>query len=281
MLEAQRVFYIFDSTSPILAGEHFRRLSLPARSRMLCDDWLAWVMAFEQRLETITYWWSHSHCGHLPEAAVDALAKSFLQGKPVPLPRPCESSRHRSIRHYAKGPERDMMLHVYNLHVVRTHYTTPSSMFARQGQLELLRVAKLNDQQRSIVMAIRDDRVRLLGSRVFRDTGPHSLGAVLTELGCPCGKGRQTVEHVLWECDLASVLTRRTTLLPPLLVPLLALRSTDANPSPATTPSPRSCAVLSNAVDARRLTAHSQVPGRPRAFRATRPTGLPSRTCSA
>jgi hypothetical protein len=85
-LEGQRVFYIFDSTSPILAGEHFRRLSLPARSRMLCDDWLAWAMAFEQRLETLTYWWSHSHCGHLPEAAVDALAKSFLSGEPVPLP---------------------------------------------------------------------------------------------------------------------------------------------------------------------------------------------------
>jgi len=57
---------------------------------MLCDDWLAWAMAFEQRLETLTYWWSHSHCGHLPEAAVDALAKSFLSGEPVPLssPRP-------------------------------------------------------------------------------------------------------------------------------------------------------------------------------------------------
>ena len=219
-LEGQRVFYVFDSTSPILAGEHFRRLSLPARSRMLCDDWLAWAMAFEQRLETLTYWWSHSHCGHLPEAAVDALAKSFLSGEPVPLPRPREPSRHRSIRHYAKGSERDLMLHVYNLHVVRTRYTTPSSMFARPGCLELLRVAKLNDQQRSTVLAVRDDRVRLLGSRVFRDTGPHSLGAVLTQLGCPCGKGRQTVEHVLWECELSSVATRRASLLTPACVSL-------------------------------------------------------------
>ena len=215
VLAGQRVFYIFDSTSPILAGEHFRRLSLPARSRMLCNDWLAWAMAHEQRLETITYWWSHSHCGHLPEAAVDAIAKSFLSCDPTPLPRPCEPPRHRSLRHYAKGSERDLMLHVYNLHVVRTQYTAPTSVYARPGSLELLRLAQLNDQQRSMVLAIRDDRARLLGSRVFRDTGPHSLRAILDQRGCPCGKGRQTVEHVMWECALASVASRRTARLIP------------------------------------------------------------------
>ena len=143
------------------------------------------------------------------------------------------------------------MLHVYNLHVVRTHYTTPSSMFARPGCLEFLRVAKLNDQQRSTVLAARDDRVRLLGSRVFRDMGPHSLGAVLTKLGCPCGKGRQTVEHVLWECELSSVVTRRSSLLP---APPLVPRSIAANPSHAITPSPRLRAVLLNADNARRRT---------------------------
>jgi hypothetical protein len=111
-------------------------------------------MAHEQRLETITYWWSHSHCGHLPEAAVDAIAKSFLSCDPTPLPRPCEPPRHRSLRHYAKGSERDLMLHVYNLHVVRTQYTTPTSVYARPGSLELLRLAQLNDQQRSMVLAI-------------------------------------------------------------------------------------------------------------------------------
>ena len=215
VLEGRRVLYVFDSTSPILAGEHFRRLSLPARSRMLCNDWLAWAMAHEQRLESITYWWSHSHCGHLPEAAVDAIAKSFLPCNPSPLPRPCEPPRHRSIRHYAKGSERDLMLHVHNLHVVRTQYTAPTSMYAQAGCIELLRLAQLNDQQRSMVMAIRDDRARLLGSRVFRNTGPFSLGAILDRRGCPCGKGRQTVAHVLWECELASVASRRTSLLIP------------------------------------------------------------------
>jgi hypothetical protein len=66
-----------------------------------------------------------------------------------------------------------------------------------------------------MVLAIRDDRARLLGSRVFRDTGPHSLRAILDQRGCPCGKGRQTVEHVMWECALASVASRRTARLIP------------------------------------------------------------------
>jgi len=181
VLAGKRVLYIFDSTSPILAGEHFRRSSLSVRSRALCDDWQGWAMAHEQRLESITYWWSHSHCGHLPEAAVDALAKEYLRGDPVPLPP--AYCRHRSIRHYAKGSERELMLQVHNLHMC-TRYTTPTALYADRRCFEFLRHAKLNDQQRSLVMALRDDRVRLLGSRAYEATGPHSLGAVLTEMGC-------------------------------------------------------------------------------------------------
>ena len=95
VLAGKRVLYIFDSTSPILAGENFRRSSLSVRFRALCDDWQGWAMAHKQRLESITYWWLHSHCGHLPEAAVDALAKQFLRGDPVPLPpeRPAATAR--------------------------------------------------------------------------------------------------------------------------------------------------------------------------------------------
>ena len=74
---------------------------------------------------------------------------------------------------------------------------------------------KLIDQQRSLVLALRDDRVKLLGSREYTATGPHSLGAVLTEMGCPCGKGRQTVAHVIWDCELCSVASRRRNLLVP------------------------------------------------------------------
>ena len=51
----------------------------------------------------------------------------------------------------------------------------PGQQFLSAG--EFLRHAKLNDQQRSLVMALRDDRVRLLGSRAYDAAGPHSLGA--------------------------------------------------------------------------------------------------------
>jgi hypothetical protein len=144
VLAGKRVLYIFDSTSPILAGEHFRRSSLSVRSRALCDDWQGWAMAHEQRLESITYWWSHSHCGHLPEAAVDALAKEYLWGDPVPLPP--AYCRHRSIRHYAKGSERELMLQVHNLHMC-TRYTTPTALYADRRSFEFLRHAKLNDRE--------------------------------------------------------------------------------------------------------------------------------------
>ena len=92
---------------------------------------------------------------------------------------------------------------------VKGRYTTPTALYADRRCLEFLRHAKLNDQQRSLVMALRDDRVRLLGSRAYDATGPHSLGAVLTEMGCPCGKGRQTVAHASSASECLSETPRR------------------------------------------------------------------------
>ncbi len=133
---------------------------------------------------------------------------------------PSAHCRHRSARHYAKGSERELMLQVHNLHVVRTLYTAPTAQFASSGNLEFLRQAKLNDQLRCTVMALRDNRGQLLGSRSYGTTGPFSLGAVLAEMGCPCGKGRQTVAHVMWECELGGVVSRRRTLLAPACIAL-------------------------------------------------------------
>ena len=91
------------------------------------------------------------------------------------------------------------MLQTHNLHVVRTLYTAsrvtaPTAQFASTGNFELLRQAKLNDQQRCTVMALRDDRGQLLGSRAYCTTGPFSLGAVLAEM---CEPGVRTPTHTL------------------------------------------------------------------------------------
>ena len=57
-LPGARLFYIFDSASPIMAGERFRRLSTSARSQCECDDWQGSAMTFEQGMGMVAYWWS-------------------------------------------------------------------------------------------------------------------------------------------------------------------------------------------------------------------------------
>ena len=71
-LSRARLFYIFDSTSPVTASERFRRVATSARARMELDEWLGSGMAFEQQQDVLVYWWSKAHRGHLPEAAADA-----------------------------------------------------------------------------------------------------------------------------------------------------------------------------------------------------------------
>jgi len=41
--------YLPLSTSPVLAGDHFRRETMAGRARMQCDEWLGWPMALEDR----------------------------------------------------------------------------------------------------------------------------------------------------------------------------------------------------------------------------------------
>ena len=47
--EGSRLLYLYDSTSPVLAGDHFRRETMAGRARMQCDEWLGWPMALEDR----------------------------------------------------------------------------------------------------------------------------------------------------------------------------------------------------------------------------------------
>ena len=53
IVPGERLFYIFDSTSPITASERFRRLSTSARSRCDCDDWLGTGLVLENDMQMV------------------------------------------------------------------------------------------------------------------------------------------------------------------------------------------------------------------------------------
>jgi hypothetical protein len=57
-LRNSRLLYIFDSTSPVVAAEAFRRANTAVRSRVQCSRWLGWHTTFEQQQDVIVYWWS-------------------------------------------------------------------------------------------------------------------------------------------------------------------------------------------------------------------------------
>ena len=203
-LASSRLLYIFDSTSPVEAGEHFRRATTSARAKMECDEWLGSTMGFEQRQEVIVYWWSKSHRGHLPEAAADALANGFLsQEEPVPVPH--LPSRHVSARGYAKSSERELMLAAYNLFIVREHFKRGDAVRASADDVDALRPAKLNELHGLRVLRLRDDHARLMRSRAFPSGKPESVGAQLSATRCPCGQGLQDRAHLLWHCQLPRV----------------------------------------------------------------------------
>jgi hypothetical protein len=213
-LTGSRLLYIFDSTSPVGAGEHFRRATTSTRAKMECDEWLGSTMGFEQRQDVIVYWWSKSHRGHLPEAAADALANGFLaQEQPVPVPH--LPSRHVSARGYAKSSERELMLTASNLHFVRTHFNMGAAVRATADDADALRHTKLNELHTLRVLRLRDDHARLMKSRAFPSNKPASVDAKLRRTVCPCGLGLQDRAHLLWHCQLPRVESiRRTRLLP-------------------------------------------------------------------
>jgi hypothetical protein len=213
-LHGSRLLYIFDSTSPVQAGEHFRRATTATRAKMECGEWLASTVGFEQRQHAIVYWWSKSHRGHLPEAAADALANEFL-AQDDPTPVPCVPGRHVSARGYAKASERDLMLSASNLFMVREHYQRGDAIRAGEGDADALRHAKLCELHCLRVLRLRDDHARLMKSRSFSSAKALSVGAELSRTLCPCGGGVQDRSHLLWDCQLPRVAQiRRVRLLP-------------------------------------------------------------------
>ena len=211
-----RVLYVFDSTSPVQAGERFRRVAIGARRNMECDEWIGSRMAFEQRQDAIYYYWARSHRGHLLEAAVDTLAKAtVVDDEPTCTPVPHAPSRHVSLYFYAKKSERNMMLHSANLDIVRRLYPRGGGIRADTSERDALRAARLSEHDRVRIMRLRDDHAPLLCSRAYPDGGPRTAGAYVRATPCPCGRGAQDRLHVIFECTLPVVAEiRRARLLP-------------------------------------------------------------------
>ena len=160
------------------------------------------------------HWWSKSHIGHLPEAAVDALAKGYVKSgahEPVPHRR----SRHVSLRFYAKKSERDYMLTALNLHWIRSKYQLGDDIRCDLSEEDALRSMKLCERDVILLLQLRGSHAPLQASRVYPDTGPRSAGALLRAAGCPCGCGTQNRAHIVWQCELPEVQRlRRSELLP-------------------------------------------------------------------
>ena len=216
---AQRVLIIFDSTSPVTASERFRRATKAARGRMTCDDWHATYEQLEQRHAYLHYFWQRSHQGQLPEAAADALAKARLGGEPVPVPR-LPGGRHVTVRLYGRGGERALVLAVLTRAYVKT-MKLGEGMRATAEREDLLRGARLCERDVFDVAQLRSCHARLQANgKVYPANGPLKIGALLRREGCPCGQGQQDVAHMLWWCQLPTVVRIRREQLQPAVVRL-------------------------------------------------------------
>ena len=213
------VLYIFDSTSPIEASDHFRRSSCAARMDFALDEWMATTMALEDEQRSLVYFWSRSHCGHVLEAAVDMLAKDFLEGTPVDVPRTV--CRHASGFGYAAGSNRALALWASAVHMVRSYAALATTKGARAsaGEMDVLRGARMTERQCVHIMRLRDDHANLRHSRRYVAGGDaHSAGAYVRCEICPCGGGVQSRSHLLWWCTLPGVARRRVQELLPAVV---------------------------------------------------------------
>ena len=224
----ERLLYIYDSTSPMQASASFRRQHTRARMKKEGDDMLGSAMVLEDELEAATYWWLKSHRGHLLSAAPDIIADCFTAngGKGEYVPVPSRPSRHRSAVFYAKRSERDLALEVachwvaeqlVEREVAQRAARRAAALHPGDARDDPVRASastevdvlrwgvRLDERDHRTLMELRWDRFDVMHSAGARSTSlPNSLGRWLQDVQCPCGLGRQTREHVLWDCGLCS-----------------------------------------------------------------------------
>ena len=107
------------------------------------------------------------------------------------------------------------MLCAANLFFVRVHFQRGDAIRATTDDVDAMRHAKLNELQRLRVLRLRDDHARLMSSRAFPHTKATSVGARLHATLCPCGRGVQNRQHLLWQCQLPRISQIRHTRLAP------------------------------------------------------------------
>ena len=185
----------------------------------------ATLISFEDSQRTLTYWWSHSHGGHLAIAAADVLAKEAACGAeysndhsawtPVPSVVPV----HRSVRFHAKASERTAMLVTTNIMIAEAFLeatTAGATLRAGADTVDALRACKLCERDSDRLLQMRADMTKLLSSRATLPSGSNSFGSILRGMWCPCGRGEQNQQHVLWRCRLPAVVSARDRVRPAL-----------------------------------------------------------------
>ena len=208
----QRLLYVFDSTSPVEASEHFRACSTRARMKFECDGELGTCLALENEQELIVYWWLHSHCGHMLERAVDESAKEFLKDEGSITAVPYRISRHVSIRGLAKCSERRAMQWCLNANVAaHMVLTSPRVVRASPKQLDALVHARVSAATCRVIYRARHNRVGVTHSAAYASlaSAPWADLRVYTAR-CSCGSmEHQSADHVLWRCTHAPLVEIR------------------------------------------------------------------------
>ena len=216
-LREAHALYVFDSTSPIQAGEKFRRSHLRARGRYENDEWCASALVYEDRQLSWVNWWLRAHRGHLLSAAADIAAKRAADDGDDTTRVPTVVPRHRAVRFYAKAAERDLMISSANLAIAQRLLDVTSGGVIRASleATDALRSTKLRERTTGCILRLRADVAPLLCSKAYPDAGPDAIGTHLRTALCPCGLGIQTRAHMLFECKLPQVAAHRETRLVP------------------------------------------------------------------